>query len=146
MAADILLQDSAELTRLRNDLSRRAIDPYAAAESFSKNGFQPEPILRRYVCRFSIKLGASFDRLVEQVMTQAPYRTAQRVFWILDNGSAHRGQRCITRLQGRYPNLIVVHAPVHASWLNQIEIYFSIPSIISISFARADDLYGLGNK
>jgi hypothetical protein len=27
---------------------------------------------------------ASFDRLVEQVMTQAPYRTAQRVFWILD--------------------------------------------------------------
>ena len=69
---------------------------------------------------------ASFDRLVEQVMTQAPYRTAKRVFWILDNGSSHRGQRCVTRLQGRYPNLIVVHAPVHASWLNQIEIYFSI--------------------
>jgi hypothetical protein len=69
---------------------------------------------------------ASFDRLVEHVMTQAPYRTAKRVFWILDNGSAHRGQRCISRLQGRYPNLIVVHAPVHASWLNQIEIYFSI--------------------
>lgn len=69
---------------------------------------------------------ASFDRLVAQVMTQAPYRSAKRVFWILDNGSAHRGQRCITRLQGRYPNLIVVHAPVHASWLNQIEIYFSI--------------------
>ena len=69
---------------------------------------------------------ASFDRLVAQVMTQAPYRSAKRVFWILDNGSAHRGQRCIIRLQGRYPNLIVVHAPVHASWLNQIEIYFSI--------------------
>ncbi len=48
---------------------------------------------------------ASFDRLVEQVMTQAPYRRAKRVFWILDNGSAHRGQRCITRLQGRYPKL-----------------------------------------
>jgi transposase len=69
---------------------------------------------------------ASFDRLVEQVMTQAPYRRAKRVFWILDNGSSHRGQRCITRLQGRYPNLMVVHAPIHASWLNQIEIYFSI--------------------
>jgi len=54
------------------------------------------------------------------------HRTAQRVFWILDNASSHRGQRCITRLRGRYPNLIVVHAPVHANWLNQIEIYFSI--------------------
>ena len=43
---------------------------------------------------------ASFDRLVKQVMTQALYRSAKRVFWILDNGSAHRGQRCITRLQG----------------------------------------------
>ena len=25
-----------------------------------------------------------------------------------------------------YANLIVVHNPVHASWLNQVEIYFSI--------------------
>lgn len=24
------------------------------------------------------------------------------------------------------PNLIVVHTPVHASWLNQVESYFSI--------------------
>ena len=26
----------------------------------------------------------------------------------------------------RYPNLVLVHLPVHASWLDQIEIYFSI--------------------
>jgi hypothetical protein len=43
-----------------------------------------------------------------------------------DNGSAHRGQRSIDRLQGAWPNLIVVHTPIHASWLNQAEIYFSI--------------------
>lgn len=67
-----------------------------------------------------------FDRLVEQVMAQSPYNQARRVFWILDNGSSHRGATCTTRLQERYPNLVVVHAPVHASWLNQIEIYFSI--------------------
>jgi hypothetical protein len=67
-----------------------------------------------------------FDRLVAQVMTQAPYRTARRVFWIVDNGSSHRGQRAVRRLQRTYPNLILVHTPVHASWLNQIEIYFSI--------------------
>lgn len=68
----------------------------------------------------------SSDRLVEQVMTQAPYNKARRVFWIVDNGSSHRGPPSVARLQGKYPNLALVHGPVHASWLNQIEIYFSI--------------------
>ena len=45
---------------------------------------------------------------------------------IVDNGSAHRGQRSIDRLQGTWPNLVVVHTPTHASWLNQAEIYFSV--------------------
>lgn len=69
---------------------------------------------------------APFDRLVEQVMTQPPYDEARRVFWIVDNGSAHRGQASIRRLQSRFPRVTLVHGPVHASWLNQIEIYFSI--------------------
>src|ERR1035438_4170409 len=69
---------------------------------------------------------APFDRLVQQVMEQAPYKSARRVFWIVDNGSSHRGHRAVTRLQNRYANLTLVHGPVHASWLNQIEIYFSI--------------------
>lgn len=67
-----------------------------------------------------------FDRLVKDVMDQEPYRSARRVFWILDNGSSHQGKRGTERLQSRWPNLIVVHTPVHASWLNQVEIYFSI--------------------
>lgn len=67
-----------------------------------------------------------FDRLVWQVMTKEPYRSARRVFWIVDNGSDHRGQRSIDRLQGRWPNLVLVHTPVHGSWLNQVEIYHSI--------------------
>ncbi len=67
-----------------------------------------------------------FDTLVEQFMAVEPYRNAQRVFLIIDNGSAHRGKRSINRLQGAWPNMIVVHTPVHASWLNQCEIYFSI--------------------
>jgi hypothetical protein len=69
---------------------------------------------------------APFDRLVHQVMCQEPYRSARRVFWIMDNGSSHRGQACVNRLQQRWPTIIPVHTPVHASWLNQIEIYFSI--------------------
>jgi len=59
-------------------------------------------------------------------MTTEPYASAQSVFWIVDNGSSHAGQRSIDRLQTAWPNLVLVHLPVHASWLNQIEIYFSI--------------------
>jgi hypothetical protein len=68
----------------------------------------------------------AFDRLVAQVMRCRPYRDARRVFWIVDNGSAHRGPAAVARLRGKHPNLTLVHGPVHASWLNQIEIYFSI--------------------
>ncbi len=67
-----------------------------------------------------------FGRLVEQVMGEEPYAAAERVFWIVDNGTSHRGRASIDRLQGAWSNLVLVHLPVHASWLNQIEIYFSI--------------------
>lgn len=67
-----------------------------------------------------------FGRLVSEVMSQEPYRAAPRVFWILDNGSSHRGQRCIDRLKKQWPTIVVVHTPIHASWLNQVEIYFSV--------------------
>ncbi len=69
---------------------------------------------------------APFDRLVAQVMAEPPYKDARRVFWIVDNGSAHRGQAASARLQQAWPTLVLVHTPIHASWLNQIEIYFSI--------------------
>ncbi len=69
---------------------------------------------------------APFGRLVDQVMSQPPYNEARRVFWVMDNGSSHRGESSIRRLTQAYPRLVPVHGPVHASWLNQIEIYFSI--------------------
>jgi hypothetical protein len=68
----------------------------------------------------------SFGRLVEQVMKTEPYRSADRVFWVVDNGSSHRGQAAIDRLRKAYRKAVLVHTPVHASWLNQVEIYFSI--------------------
>ena len=47
-------------------------------------------------------------------MTTEPYASARRVFWVVDNGSSHNGAT-------------LVHLPVHASWLNEVEMYFSIP-------------------
>jgi len=67
-----------------------------------------------------------FGRLVDLVMGQEPYRSAKRVFWATDNGSSHRGAASAQRLAGWYPNAIQVTTPVHASWLNQVEIYFSV--------------------
>jgi transposase len=69
---------------------------------------------------------AAFGRLVDQVMDEEPYRSARRVFWIVDNGSSHRSERAAEELRARHPRIVVVHTPVHASWLNQIEQYFSI--------------------
>jgi hypothetical protein len=67
-----------------------------------------------------------FYRLVQQVMTRPPYNEARHVFWIVDNGSSHRGAAAVARLQNQFPRLTLIHGPIHASWLNQIEIYFSI--------------------
>jgi len=67
-----------------------------------------------------------FARLVTQVMTAEPYASADRVFWIVDNGSSHRGQASIDRMHQAWPNAHLVHLPVHASWLDQAEIYFSV--------------------
>jgi transposase len=67
-----------------------------------------------------------FMTLVEKVMTAEPYASAKRVFWVVDNGSSHRGKAATDRLAARFPNAVMVHTPIHASWLNQIEIFFSI--------------------
>jgi hypothetical protein len=67
-----------------------------------------------------------FDAFVGFVMAHEPYRSARRVFWVVDNGTLHRGERARRRLHARWPQLMLVHLPLHASWLNQIEIYFSI--------------------
>lgn len=67
-----------------------------------------------------------FMNLVTQVMTREPYASARRVFWVVDNGSSHRGRKAAKRLTAAFPNAVMVHTPVHASWLNQVEVFFSV--------------------
>jgi hypothetical protein len=69
---------------------------------------------------------APFGELVTKVMTTEPYASARRVFWIVDNGSSHAGQRSVDRMRQAWPTAVLVHLPIHASWLNQIEIVFSV--------------------
>jgi len=80
----------------------------------------------RVMGRCEAKTGIEpFGRLVDQVMSVEPYWSAERVFWVVDNGSSHRGEASVRRLLKAYPKAILLHTPVHASWLNQVEIYFS---------------------
>ncbi len=67
-----------------------------------------------------------FMALVAQVIRQEPHARAKHVFWIVDNGSSHRGKAAADRLLAAFPNAVLVHTPVHASWLNQMEIFFSV--------------------
>ena len=67
-----------------------------------------------------------FTALVDQVMAAEPYASAKRVFWVVDNGASHRNWAAAARLSDAYPNARMVHLPVHASWLNQVEVYFSV--------------------
>jgi transposase len=83
---------------------------------------------------------APFGRLVKQVMTIEPYASARRVFWVVDNGSSHRGQASINRLRKAWPAATVIHTPVHASWLNQCEIYFSV---VQRKVVTPNDFYDL---
>jgi hypothetical protein len=84
-----------------------------------------------------------FTDLMSQVMSLPEYKDAPRVFVIVGNGSGHRGQAAARRLHDAWPNAIMIHTPVHASWLNQAGIFFSITQkkVISPSdFASLDEL------
>ena len=87
-----------------------------------------------------------FRELVEQVMSQEPYASARRVFWVVDNGSSHAGHISIERMRSAWPNATLVHLPIHASWLNQVEIFFSIVQRKVVKPANFADLNELEHR
>lgn len=108
----------ARMMRVEHDYRRRSAVAYLAAWDVHRG---------QVTGRCEDTTGIEpFSRLVEQVMSAEPYASAERVFWIVDNGSSHRGHASITRTTKAWPNTHLVHLPVHASWLDQAEIYFSV--------------------
>ncbi len=76
-------------------------------------------------------------------MTTEPYASAKRVFWVVDNGSSHAGAASIERMAQPHPSAQLLHPPIHASWLNQIEIVFSVlqrKAIVPADFADLEAL------
>jgi transposase len=89
---------------------------------------------------------APFSELVAKVMTTEPYASARRVFWVVDNGSSHAGRASVVRMAAAWPTATLVHLPVHASWLNQIEIVFSVMQRKVIKPADFADLDALADR
>lgn len=87
-----------------------------------------------------------FAKLVDQVMTTEPYATARRVFWVVDNGASHRNWAAAARLNDAYSNAHMVHLPVHASWLNQVEIYFSVVQRKALNPDNFSDLEAVAER
>jgi transposase len=89
---------------------------------------------------------APFAELVDKVMSTEPYASAKRVFWVVDNGSSHAGAVSVVRMHEAWPTAELVHLPIHASWLNQIEIVFSIIGRKVIKPADFADLDALAER
>jgi transposase len=87
-----------------------------------------------------------FTALVDQVMRTEPYASAKRVFWVVDNGASHRNWAAAERMRKAYPNAQMVHLPVHASWLNQVEVYFSVLQRKLLTPDDFGDLDGLAEQ
>ena len=121
--------------RTENDYERRGVCAYLAAWDVRN-----AQLFGDVVPNVTI---VTFDSFVAHVMSTEPYRSARRVFWVVDQGTVHRGERARNRLQAQWPNLVLVHLPTHASWLNQIEIYFSIlqrKALTPDDFGSADEI------
>jgi hypothetical protein len=87
-----------------------------------------------------------FTALVDQVMGAEPYTSARRVFWVADNGASHRNWAAAARLSDAYPNAQMVHLPLHASWLNQVEACFSVIQRKLLTPGDFDDLDELAGQ
>ena len=103
---------------IENEYERKGALQYLAAWDV-RRGY----VIGRCEARTGIE---PFGRLVTQVLAEEPYRSGERLFWVVDNGSSHRGAASQKRLRQVDSRIILVHTPIHASWLNQVEIYFSI--------------------
>lgn len=138
LAPDDCLISADEKTSIQARIRRHATSPPQPGQSARVEHEYARGGALAYLAAWDVRRGGAigrcdattgigpFDELVAAVMAREPYRSAPRVFWVVDNGSSHRGEAAASRLQARYPTLILVHLPTHASWLNQIELYFSI--------------------
>ena len=68
----------------------------------------------------------SFETALSHCLARPRAQRWERIFLVMDNGPSHHPNTSPARLAALDPRIIAVHLPTHSSWLNQVEIYFSI--------------------
>lgn len=92
-----------------------------------------EVLLGRYT-------SAAFIRFLKRLLRAYPPDRA--IYLVLDNGATHKSKETQEFFRTQ-PRLVPVFLPTHASWLNQVEIWFSVLSrqaLRGVSFASREDL------
>jgi transposase len=69
---------------------------------------------------------ATFISFVDDLMKRYP--KGKKLYLVLDNGSSHKSKATKAFLERHKKRVQAVYLPVHASWLNQVEIWFSVLS------------------
>ena len=82
----------------------------------------------------------TFCQFLAEIENQVP--KGKKIHVILDNGSSHTSRETKRWLK-RHKRFVVHYTPPHASWVNQVELFFSILTrklLKNNSFATRDDL------
>jgi transposase len=69
----------------------------------------------------------------------------RRIFLVLDNLSVHKGKQVQTWLQS-HPRFVCFFVPVHCSWMNQVEQWFSILQRKRLRISDFSDLDHLAER
>src|SRR5436305_2056629 len=90
------------------------------------------------------KRQVEFIALLTQLDEQLP-SSVRRVFLVLDNSSVHHGKQAQHWL-ALHPRFVCHFLPVHCSWMNQIEQWFSIVQRKRLQFSDFSDLHHLAER
>jgi len=102
------------IERLSHEYKRHGTASLLAALEVHSGQVHAEPIHRND--------SATFIRFLRHLLNAYP---TQQLYIIADNGSSHRSKKTLAWVV-KHKRLHLTFTPTHASWLNQIEIWFGI--------------------
>jgi len=102
------------IERLSHEYKRNGTASLLASLEVHSGQIRAEPIRRNN--------SATFIRFLRRLLAAYPDR---ELYLIADNGSSHRSQKTRAWV-AKHKRLHLTFTPTHASWLNQIEIWFGI--------------------
>jgi len=102
------------IERLSHEYKRHGTASLLASLEVHSGQVRAEPIRRNN--------SVTFMRFLRRLLSDYP---AQELYIVADNGSSHRSKKTLAWV-AKHKRLHLTFTPTHASWLNQIEIWFGI--------------------